>query len=567
MKQITSIVLFFIVAVQTIHAQNVEQGKKSFYYHKYLSAKAQFEKILASNPNNIDAVYWLGQTLIESDDSTAAKDLYQKSLASNGNAPLLLAGIGQIELMENKTNEARQRFETAISLTKGKDINVLNAVARANVFAEKGDANYAVEKINSLANEKKDPRNAESYLLLGEAYRKLIDGGGAVTAFQKALSLDAKLAEAKYRIAKVYQSQNNPEYFIPAYQEAIQLDPNYAPAFYELYTYYYSRDINKSKEFFDKYLAVTDPKPSDEYDRISLLYAARNYQGAVDSAKGKISQLADAADPRYYKLVAYSFDELKDSINAKTYLDQYFTKQKKEGFVPLDYVFRAKLLSKFPGSETEALANYQTAVDLDTAEVSKQTLMAEAAEFAGKIGNRIEQTNWLTKIYQSKKDPSNRDLYDLGYAHYMSGNYITADSIFCGVYSTKYPTEIFGYLWCAKSAAAQDTTLEKGLAVEPYKKLIMFADTAKEKYKSTLLQAHSYLASYYANIAKDKDSAIAQLEGVLELDSTNSDAKKYIDILKRPAPAPKAATATKPAASKPAASKTSAKKPAIKKKA
>jgi hypothetical protein len=238
----------------------------------------------------------------------------------------------------------------------------------------------------------------------------------------------------------------------------------------------------------------------------------------------------------------------------------------------MDYAFRAKNLSKFPGNETEALASYQTAVELDTVAASKMQLMTDAAALAGKAGNREVQTQWLTKIYNSKKDPSNRDLYDLGYAYYMSGNYVSADSIFCGQYTTKYPTELYGYLWCAKSAAAQDTTLEKGLAVEPYKKLIMFADTAKEKYKSTLLGAHSYLASYYANIAKNKDSAIAQLQSVLELDPTNTDAQKYIDILKKPAAAPRAAsttrsstttksTATKSSTTKSTGSKSPAKKP------
>jgi tetratricopeptide (TPR) repeat protein len=564
MKKITSIVLL-IVAFQTIYAQNVDQGRKFFYYQRYISAKSQFEKVLAANPNNIDAIYWLGQTLIQMKDSTAAKDLYSKALASNGSAPLLLAGMGQIELMENKLPDAKQRFETAISLSKGKDINVLNAVGRANVYATLGDANYAVEKINSVANEKKDPRNAESYLIVGEAYRKLIDGGAAVTAFQKALSIDPKLAEAKYRIAKVYQSQNNPDYFIPAYQEAITLDPNYAPAYNELFTYYFNRDINKSKEYFDKYLAVTDPKPSDDYDRISLLYAARDYKASIDSAKIKITQLGDKADPRYYKLVAYNYDELKDSTNAKTYLDQYFTKQTKTGFLPLDYVFRAKLLSKFPGNDTAVYTSYQTAVDMDTAQASKLQLMEDAAAFAGKSGNRAEQAKWLTKIYASKKDPSNRDLYDLGYAYYMSGNYVTADSIFCGVYSVKYPTEIFGYLWCAKSAAAQDTTMEKGLAVEPYRKLVAFADTAREKYKSTLLGAHSYLSIYYANIVKNKDSAIVQLQDILELDPTNPDAQKYIDALKKPAPVAKQTTTTKSAATKSAATKSAATKKTVKK--
>jgi cytochrome c-type biogenesis protein CcmH/NrfG len=555
MKKITFILFLVAVAGASLKAQNVDQGRRFFYYERFNSAKDQFEKIVASNPNNIDAVYWLGQTLIELDDSSAAKALYQKTLASNGNAPLLLVGTGQVELMENKGTDARQRFETAISLTKGRDINVFNAIARANVEAGPGDASYAIQKFTELGTQKKDIRNADSYLRMGEAYRKMVDGGAAVTAFQKALSIDPKLAEAKYEIGRVYLTQNNPEYFLPAFQEAIQLDPNYAPAYYQLFYYWYSRDINKATEFFNKYLAVADVKPSNEYDRISLLFAAKNYAAAIDSAKQKITQLGDQADPRYAKLVAYSYDAQNDSANAKTFLDQYFTKQKPEGFVPQDYVFRAKILSKFPGNEAEAAQNFEKAIEMDTSVTNKLTLMADAATAAGKAGDKAGQANWLGKIYATKTDPTNRDLYDWGYANYQAGNYASADSIFCGIYSTKYPTEIFGYLWCARSAQAQDTSGEAGTAVEPYKRLIAYADTAQEKYKAQLIAAHGYLASYYANVAKQKDSAIAQLEQILVLDPANADAPKYIEALKKPAarPAsPKApAKTTKPSATKP----------------
>lgn len=557
MRKNTFVLLLVVLAGGSSFAQSVDQGRKFFYYERYNSARDQFEKVLASNPNNLDAVYWLGQTMLQLKDSVSAKALYQKSLGTNGNSPLLLAGIGQIELMENKASDAKQRFETALSLSKGKDVNVLNAIARANVEAGPGDANYAIEKLNSVASEKKDPRNTDSYLLLAEANRKLINGGGAVTALQKVLAMDPKLAQARYDIGRVYQSQNNPEYFLPAYEQATQMDPNYAPAYFALFDYWYNRDINKAKTYFDKYLAVTDAKPSNEYDRISILFASRNFQGAVDSSKAKIAQLGDKADIRYYKLAAYSYDALQDSANAKTYLDQYFAKQTPSGFIPGDYVFRAKLLSKFPGNETEAFNSYQTAIQLDTAMQSKMTLISDAAAFASRVGNHTEQARLLGQIFNTKKEPTNRDLYDWGYANYQAGNFVTADSIFCGVYKTKYPTEVFGYLWCARSAYAQDTTMEKGLAVEPYKQLIAFADTAKDKYKGTLVQAHGYLASYYANVAKNKDSAVASLQQILSLDPENASAKQAIAILTRPAsksggaPTKSSTKSTKTAATKP----------------
>ena len=67
-------------------AQSVDQGKKFLYYERFKSANDVFDKILASNPNNIDAVYWKGQTMLSNKDSAGAGELYSKALQTNGNA-------------------------------------------------------------------------------------------------------------------------------------------------------------------------------------------------------------------------------------------------------------------------------------------------------------------------------------------------------------------------------------------------------------------------------------------------------------------------------------------------
>ena len=545
-KRLFSLIAVLAVTGNALFAQNVEQGKKFFYYERYKSAKDNLEKVLAANPNNLEAVYWLGQTLIEMKDSVTAKQLYSNALMQNGNAPLLLAGMGQIELMEGKTNDARQRFETAISLTKGKDINVLNAVARANISARLGDAAYAIEKLTP-ATQTKDFKNAETWVLLGDAYRKQIEGGNAVTAFNKALTVDPRLAAAKHKIGKVYLTQNNKEYFIPAFQEAISLDPNYAPSYFELYFYYFSRDINQAKDYYDKYLAVADPDPSNDYEKTSILWASKRYDEAISTAKNYISTLGDKADPRYYKLIAYSYDEKKDSVNAKAYMDQYFAKQKPEGFVSKDYSFYAKLQGQFAQYD-QAYTNYQKAIDTDTAMDVKAELMREASDLAKKSGNRAAQAEWLGKIYKMKTNPTKNDLYNWGLAHYQAAQYQTSDSIFCGLYSTQYPDEIFGYLWCARSKQAMDDSVNsKGLAVEAYKTL---AEKAKQidsvKFKPQIVSSYFFLVQYYNDIAKDINTAISYLDKVLETDPTNADAARFKDILtkakNRPAPQQKKTT-------------------------
>lgn len=565
MKKITFSLIAVAVSAGALLAQSVDQGKKFLYYQRYKSAQDQFEKVIAANPNDIAAVYWLGQTFLENKSPNGqeqAKNLYQKALATNGSAPLILVGVGQIELLEGKTNDARQRFETAISLSKGKDVDVLNAIGQANadVDTKSGDPVYAIEKLN-LATQVKGFKSPATYSIMGDAYRKQVDGGAAVTSYQKALGLDPKYAEAQYKIGKIYQTQNNKEQFLPAYDKAIELDPAYAPAYYELYYYWYFHgDVTKSIGYFDKYLTVTDPKPSDEYDKIGNLYAAKNYAEAISKSQAKLSSEGANADPRYYKLIAYSYFDQNDSVNAKKYMEDYFTKQKPEGFVPMDYSFRAELMAKFPESQANALASYQQAVAADTSADGKQDLLGKAAALAKKIGNRGEEANFLRQLYNMKKTPSNTDLYNLGQAYYQAKNYTVADSIYCGVYQTKYPEEIFGYLWCARSKQAQDdSTNSGGLAVEAYK---LLAEKGRQldsvKYKQQILGAYYYLIQYYNDIKKDKTTALMYIDKGLETDPTNPNLANFKEILSRP-PKPATQPARQPATKPKPGTKTGAK--------
>jgi Putative Zn-dependent protease, contains TPR repeats len=534
-KRIISFVTMMVLGSQMLFAQNVDQGKKFLYYERYKSARETFEKILAANPNNIEATYWLGQTLLEQKDSVAAKDLYQKMLSQNGNAPLILVGMGEIELREGKTNDARQRFETAISLTKGKDIDVFNAVGRANVNARAGDANYAIEKLNQATQVKKfnDP---ETYLLLGDAYRKLIDGGNAVTSYNKALAIDPKLAAAKVRIGRVYLTQNNKDFFLPAFEDAVKLDPAYAPAYYELFYYWYFRDVNKAAPYLDSYIANSDQGPEAEYLKTDFLYASGKFAEAKEKALGLISQQGDKVAPRMYKLVAYVCDTLNDMNCANQYMNDYFAKQDPADVLPADYVELAVINSKTPGSEAQAFTNFQKAVDADTSREGKLKIISQAAALSKKMGDRKQEANWLGVAYKLDPNPSQTDLYNWGFAHYQAGDYEASDSIFCNIYQTKYPDEIYGYLWCARTKTARDTTMQSEDIVPAYEKLAEMAMKVDSgKYKSQAVQALITLTTIANDVKKDSKTALAYIDRILEIDPANEFATKAKPILEKAA--------------------------------
>lgn len=540
-------------------AQSVDQGRKFLYYHRYKSANEVFDKILAANPNNIEAIYWKGQTLFDTKDSAAACDLYSKALQTNGNAPMLLVGMGGCELRMGKTQDARQRFETAISLTKGKDIPVLNAVADNNIDAPQGDAQYAIQKL-AEATQIKHFADADTYLLMGDAYRKLIDGGNAVSSYQKALTLDPKLAEAKYKIGKIYLTQNNKEFFLPAFQDAIQMDPAYAPAYYELYYYwYYHGDVNKAADNLDKFIANSDAGPEQDYAKAELFFVSAKFAEARDKAMALVKGMGDKVDPRMIKLVAYCCDTLNDLACASQYWTMYFAKQAADKFIPGDFEGRAHYEGKAPDSATEVLAfaDYEKAIQMDTLAEDKSKFLEEATVLAKKLNNKKAIAELAAIAYTSKKNPTNTDLYNWGIANYQADNYKTADSIFCGIYESKYPDEVYGYLWCWKSKAGQDDSVgSQGIALDAEMKLAEFgrakdsiAKAANNKdsilYLRYVVDMYSRLAFYYNNTKNDRQQAVYWLRKILEVEPTNADAAKYIEMLTRP-PRKQATPAAKP---------------------
>jgi tetratricopeptide (TPR) repeat protein len=544
------------MAASVVHAQSVDQGKRFYYYERYKSARDVLEKTLASNPNNIDAMYWLGQVLIETKDTAGAKALYQRGLASNGSAPLLLVGMGQIELMEGKTNDAKQRFETAISLTKGKDVQVLNAIARANVEAKAGDATYAIEKATQ-ATQIKGFNDPDTYLLLGDAYRKNIEGGGAVTAYTKALALNPKLAAAKYKIGKVYLTQNNKEFFIPAFEESIQLDPAYLPALFELFYYYYFRDVNKAEVYLNQYVSNADQGPDIDYLRTDFTYAKADFAGAKAKAQQLINQYGDKVNPRMYRMIGYTSDTLGQMAEAKTAMNTYLSKANPDDVLPGDYLELANINSKMPGNEQEAFTNFQTAIDKDTSLENKIKYSNMASEMAKKMGDRKQQAYWAGVAYHLNKNPNQADLYNWGYSNYQAGIYDTAITIFCNMYESKYPNEIFGYLWCARANEAKDTSWQAGIAVGPYEKLAqMSLSLDSAKYKGQAKTALFKLASYANDVKKDPKGALEYINQILAFDPADPNALQIADILKkalsRPQKAATNTTTTKPPAKKPA---------------
>lgn len=548
-----------------IMAQSIDEGKRFMYYERYKSAKDVFQKMLVANPNNEEAAYWLGQAEIGLENIPAAKALYQSKLTSNSNSPMLIAGMGHVALLEGNKQDAKSRFETAISLSQGKSIPVLNAVgfANANPDSKNGDAAYAIDQLKKATQIKgfKDP---DVYANLGDAYRKFADGGNAILSYEQALKLNPNYARATYRIGKVYQTQGKgqEEIYMRYFNETMAKDAAYAPVYSNLFDYYYNTDVPKAAMYMEKALANSDNDPKACYYRASIKYAQGLFNEAITKANECIATEGTNAYPNLYGIKAYAYNKLNDTANAKASFEEFFKRQTPDKIGSGDYSTYATILLKFPGNEATAGSLVDKAVMLDSVEANKVTYLKAMALAYDNQKKYKEAGDWYNKVLTIKKNPTNVDLYNAGYGYFRAGDFPASIVIF-NKYTEKYPEDAFGYYMVGKANAGIDTTGVLGLAVPAYQKTVDLGEAAvdKAKVKAQLIGAYKFFIEYYYNVKKDQAKSLEYVDKALLVDPTDAQLIQNRDFISKndPNAPPKRVAPPKPAA-KPKATKPASKK-------
>ena len=509
-------------------SQDINDADDLLYYKKYESAENLLNQLLKNNPENAEAWYLLSE--IYSEDSISNfKNALHNAPGNVKDDPYYLIATGKMLLDESNVPEAEKYFEQALIKTKYKKPEILLAIAKAKITADKGDANQAIDLLNKAL--KKDKHNPELYTVLGKAYRKLNNGTEAFKAFRQANEANKNFAEAYYLTGMIFRTQNNSDLYLEYFNKAIQADAKYAPAYYQLYYHYYFRNVNTAKEYLEKYIALSDYKIENDYDYSDILYLTKNYMQAIELAKKLIETDKEKTPARIYKLIAYSYHESDDHSNAFDYLHRYFGTAPDSILIAKDFILVADLYAERHKIDS-AMFFYKVGTELETDSNSIVKYYQTLADLAKQQKDHAERAMWLGKYYMKNKKSTNVDLFNWGLAWFQAGNFEKSDSVF-GMYVDKYPSQLFGYYWRARSNAAIDTTMEQGLAIPHYLKVVEIGemDTTGNS-KRQLIESYGYVAGYETNHNKNYGKAIEYFEKLLKLDPDNEQAKKYVQILK-----------------------------------
>jgi tetratricopeptide (TPR) repeat protein len=522
------LVLAGLAGTGTVMAQP-QTGRQLFTYERYQSAVTAMQKAVSEVPTDADAWYWLIRSQLALNKAADAAGTLNRIPADLQNTPLMQVARGAVALYQGDSTTATTLFETAIGTKRKKDPLIQLAVAEVMIQAPHGNPLAAIALLEQAAD--RDKHNAAIYTAMGDAYRKLYNGSGAVRAYEQAIAEDKNNVQAYYKIGKIYQTQNNVEVFSEYFNKAIAIDSSFGPVYYPLYYYYYYRDVNKAREYLNQYIAHTDPDINNQYMLTDLYYVSQQYPAAIAEANKLIAQEGESVKPRIYKLLAYSYDGLKDYTHAETYLKTYFEKENDSNYVSKDFDLMARI-AVGNNQQQQAATWYEKAYELEKDSTQKIEYVKKITAFYKGQKDYTHQAEWMGKLYDLHANLTNVDLFNWGVAWYNAAQYEKADSVF-GIYASKYPDQSFGYYWRARSNAAIDTAMETGIAIPHYENLIAVAskDTANVNNKKWLIQAYGYIAAYKVNKEKEYDEALECYDRILELDPANNDAVRYKELL------------------------------------
>lgn len=524
MKRTVFTLLAVISISAVVKAQSVEDGKKFIYYERFKSAEDVLQKAVAANPSDAQAVYWLGQAYLQSPerDIANAKKVYQDALNRGLNDPYIWIGMGHVEILEkNDINSSRQKFEQAITSTKGKkgaeNPDILNAIGRAEADGGTtvGDPQYGIDVLNRAKTI--DVKNPDICVNLGLCYLKLgtDHGAEAVGAFQEGANRNPQYAKAYYRMGRIYQAQNNPTSMDEQYNKAITADPNYSPVFLSWFLYYQNRDVNKAKEYLDKYVPLADKDCNNEFFVADYLFRAGKYQESLDKAK-----TMEAGDCKGFSkinaLYAYNYDRLGDTVQAKMFIEKFLAEAKPEDITPDNYVFAAQEEMKFPGNEAMIDADLSKAFDMTTESAAKIDIASKAAGIMATAKMYDRQLFWLRKTVELKGKTSESDYYKLSLAALNAKNFSYLDTV-SRAYAGAYADKPQGYSFMVQAAMGLDPDSTKGLMVEPINAFNTFLMKDQETNKKKIFNNYYSLLIYYHDKAKDPSKAIEMCDSMMVL--------------------------------------------------
>ena len=284
--------------------------KAEAYYHFALGHL--YEELAGSYGNRSDYV-------------NKAIDNYRLALKEDPSASFLVEDIAELYRVSGRIREAVEEAQAALKANPD-DLNARRVLARiytqeigdaqANRIDE-GMARRAVEQYKIITD--KDPKDVDSFVMLGRLDRVIDDSVDAEAAFKKVLAIDPDNEDAVTGLASVYSDRGDPKGASALLEKLTQKNPS-PRAYISLATNYEA--VREYALAADAYKKALDLDPSHE-DWKAQLAQDQALAGQYDAALQTYQDLAaNAQDPQPYLGMAQIYIEQKKFGEAHKMIDK-----------------------------------------------------------------------------------------------------------------------------------------------------------------------------------------------------------------------------------------------------
>lgn len=530
----TFLTLGILLAAGAAQAQ-LPEAIKLTDKEQFEKATAAFTRIVAAEPSNGEAWFYLGENHFANDRTDSAEACYRKGIEVNPRFPLNYAGLGKVLHARGKAAEATEQFNAATNaaLDKaskfGKPLIAATYREEAEGLLEGANKEYAaaialIDKAIAL-----NPKDAELYILKGDALfdQNPRDGSTPLENYKKAMEVDALNAKPQARKGFMYYRAKNFPAAIEEYTKAIAIDPAFAPAYSgRAEAYYMARDFDKATADMDKYLELNSGSQSARVRNAQFLFLVKKYDESLREIDALEAQ--GVKNTTLKRIKAYDLVEQGDTTRAIPAFEAYFAEQSQEKVIgsDLEYYGKALLLMHQDSLAGEKMLE---AVQLDK---TKDYLYLDAAKaFTSARAYDKAITAMKAKIADGR--PEVNDWYYLGSMANRAKNFTLADSAWAE-YIAKQPNIYQGYLYRARAQAGMDTAEVKTWSARPYYEDVIrkMKPEEQERAKADLEEAYNYMGLYYLydKEAMDRAKAKCFFEKVADLGANTSITKQVNDV-------------------------------------
>ncbi|NBX01509.1 tetratricopeptide repeat protein, partial [bacterium] len=249
-------------------AQKMQEAQSLHQQGQLDLAKSIYEEILSRQPQNADALHFLGLLYHQKKENDRALSLMEQSLQLSPDNPIYFANCGMVHKAKGDYRRALACYDRSLELNSDSARTRTN---RGNVLASLGLFSEALlehEKALQL-----DPRLPEIYNNQGGALQSLRRFEESLSSYQRAIELNPLYAEAYLNRGIAQKSLGQNHLAMESFKRAIQLSQNNPRLFHARADLYFDGGfLSEALQDYEKVLAL---EPDAEGALGNLMFVKR----------------------------------------------------------------------------------------------------------------------------------------------------------------------------------------------------------------------------------------------------------------------------------------------------